>query len=102
MTTPTPQRYRKRPVVVEAIQWRPDQYPDVGVTIGWLMANGVDFHHPSGTGDTTTLAIRTLEGEMVAQPGDWIIRGVKGEFYPCKHDIFETTYEPAATTGATP
>ncbi len=39
--------------------------------------------------------IRTLEGEMEALPGDWIIMGVKGEFYPCKPDIFEATYEPA-------
>ncbi len=101
MTTLRPQRYRKRPVVIDAVQWRPDQFPEVGVVIGWLMANGVDFHHPSGRGGTTTLAIRTLEGEMLAQPGDWIIRGVQGEFYPCKDSIFRETYEPA-TAGATP
>lgn len=41
------------------------------------------------------LAIQTLEGQMVARPGDWIIKGVKGEIYPCKPDIFEATYEPA-------
>ena len=39
--------------------------------------------------------IRTLEGEMTATQGDWIIKGVKGEFYPCKPDIFAATYEPA-------
>ena len=41
------------------------------------------------------VVITTLEGEMTASPGDWIIKGVKGEFYPCKPDIFEATYEPA-------
>ncbi|HWQ95907.1 MAG TPA: hypothetical protein VN368_00905 [Candidatus Methylomirabilis sp.] len=40
------------------------------------------------------LTIRTLEGEMTAHPGDWIIKGVNGELYPCKPDIFEKTYEP--------
>lgn len=89
------QRFRKRPVEVEAMRWIPDQFPEVGEVVGWLLAAGCDFHHPSGMGGTTTLAIRTLEGEMLALPGDWIIRGVKGEFYPCKPDIFEATYEPA-------
>jgi len=88
-------KYRKRPVVIEAARWMPDQFPEVGEVVGWLMAAGCDFHHPSGMGGTTTLAIRTLEGEMLAQPGDWIIRGVKGEFYPRKPDIFEATYEVA-------
>jgi hypothetical protein len=40
------------------------------------------------------VVIATLEGDMTASPGDWIIKGVKGEFYPCKPDIFEATYEP--------
>lgn len=49
-----------------------------------------------GTGVRSgTLEIRTLEGTMTASEGDWIIRGVKGELYPCKPDIFEATYEPA-------
>jgi len=87
------QKFRKRPVVIEAMRWTPDQFPEVGAVIGWLMAAGCDFRHPSGTGGTTTLAIRTLEGEMLTQPGDWIIRGVKGEFYPVKPDIFLATYE---------
>lgn len=48
------------------------------------------------------LDIVTLEGEMQASPGDWIIRGVQGEFYPCKPDIFEQTYEPVETPALTP
>jgi hypothetical protein len=87
--------YRKKPVVIEAMRWEPGDLAAAGEVVGWLMAHGADFHHPSGLGPTTTLAIRTLEGEMTADPGDWIIRGVKGEFYPCKPDIFAVTYEPA-------
>jgi len=88
-----PRSYRKKPVVIMAIQWLPGDLGAAGACVGWLMAAGVDFHHPSGLGDSITLAIRTLEGEMVAQPGDWILRGVMGEFYPCRADIFAATYE---------
>jgi len=87
-------KYRKKPVVIEAMQWDPST-PDCGRVVGWLMGAGCDFYHPSGSGDSTTLAIRTLEGEMLAQPGDWIIQGVAGEFYPCRQDIFQSTYEAA-------
>ena len=71
-------RYRKKPVVVEASQWwRPGDHRAVKP-------------REDGTG-----WISTLEGGHVVTPGDWIIRGVAGEFYPCKPDIFERTYEPA-------
>ncbi len=88
-------RYRKKPLVIDAWQWLPGNLEAAGRLVGELLAAGADFHHPSGLGETTTLVIRTLEGEMVAQPGDWVIKGVKGEFYPCKPEIFEATYEPA-------
>lgn len=87
-------RYRKRPVVIEAAQWLPGDLVAAGRVIGWLMAHNVDFFHETGRGKTTTIEIRTLEGVMTGDPGDWIIRGVKGEFYPCKPDIFAATYEP--------
>lgn len=87
-------KFRKKPVVIDAMQWDPSDLALAGTVVGWLTASEVSFYHPSGSGETTTLAIRTLEGEMWASPGDWIIRGVKGEFYPCKPDIFEATYEP--------
>ena len=87
--------YRKKPVVVEAIQWNPGDLKQAGQVVRWLGAGGASFYHADGMGETTTLDIRTLEGEMTAQPGDWIIKGVKGEFHPCKPDIFEATYEPA-------
>lgn len=93
MSTELNTLFRKRPVVIEAFQ---------------LPAAGADvpdaFHHwcervgfvNFTSGRDETLEIQTLEGTMTAQPGDWIIKGVKGEFYPCKPDIFAATYEPAA------
>lgn len=77
-------KYRKKPVVIEA--WRnvpgiSDMFPD------WMKVGSIT------TSDDGSLNIVTLEGVMRADPGDWIIRGVKGEFYPCKPDIFAATYE---------
>lgn len=70
--------YRKKPVVIEA------------------MRLGVDCHDVDRILDANTRSLaQTLEGVMVAEPGDYIIRGVQGEFYPCKADIFESTYEAA-------
>ena len=87
-------KYRKKPVVIEAMQWRPDDLGLAGPLVGWLLRHEVNFRHQSGSGDTTTVDIETLEGTMTALPGDWIIKGIKGEFYPCKPDIFEASYEP--------
>ena len=76
--------YRKKPVVIEAIQWTGCNFVDVERFVG-------EFSQQSEfTGD---LLIKTLEGIMRASAGDYIIKGVKGEFYPCKPDIFEQTYE---------
>lgn len=80
-------KYRKKPVVIDAIKWTGDNPVEM-----------VNFVLPSPClefeGDDDLL-IDTLEGTMRASPGDWIIKGVKGEFYPCKPDIFEAIYEPA-------
>ena len=81
-------RFRKKPVVIDAIQWTGENYTRLSE---WLS----HWRRPLPRGAMGTLMIPTLEGEMQADPGDWIIRGVKGEFYPCKPDIFEATYEPA-------
>ena len=77
--------YRKKPVVIEAIQWTGENFGEVGVL-------GDDVYGPYGK-EKPHLEIKTLEGRMVANIGDWIIKGVKGEVYPCKPDIFEATYE---------
>ncbi len=88
--------YRKKPVVIEAWQWngRLDVKPD------WLIVAANDPKESVvivGTGcvvrQRDKLLIGTLEGTMTASLTDWIIRGVKGEIYPCRKDIFESTYE---------
>lgn len=79
-------KYRKRPVVIEAYQYRAGEQD--GSVAADAAAGSVSYHEDG------TMLIRTLEGEMCAQPGDWIIRGVLGELYPCKPAIFEATYEP--------
>jgi hypothetical protein len=84
-------QFRKKPVVIEAFQFQ--QPTSVEEAPGWLTEAVLknDFLVVDGVAH-----IVTLEGIMTAQPGDWIIRGVKGEIYPCKPDIFAATYEPAA------
>lgn len=89
-------RYRKLPVVIEAVQWDGSKLSEKPPE--WLTA----ALRSSGSPDTTPgcvmrlgneVHIGTLEGVMIASPGDWIIRGIKGEIYPCKPDIFAATYE---------
>jgi hypothetical protein len=81
-------KFRKKPVMIEAVQWTGHNWDDV---VPWCpMAQ---------EGRGTALVISTLEGDMLANAGDWIIKGVKGEFYPCKPDIFEATYEPVKDGG---
>jgi hypothetical protein len=81
-----PQRFRKRPVVIEAMRFTPETGAEV-----WEWASSKPMKDAAGK--VIGLRIYTLEGDMKADFGDWIIRGVKGEFYPCKPDIFEATYE---------
>lgn len=82
-------KYRKKPVVIEAVQWTGNNLEEIIIFMGVGMEAKEDFFFEK------EITIRTLEGEMTAQKDDWIIKGVKGEFYPCKPDIFEQTYEPA-------
>lgn len=87
MSALKPLRFRKRPVVIEAMQYTGGNASEIAA---WMKAHGAQ----SGwTG--TTFFVHTLEGRMDAKPGDRIIRGVAGEFYPCKPDIFAATYEAA-------
>jgi len=80
-------KYRKKPRVVEAVRWN-ESVVAFELVVSW--AGDKYAFKMSGEG----LLIRTLEGDMLAGPGDWIIKGVKGELYPCKPDIFAETYEP--------
>jgi len=77
-------KYRKKPVVIEAVQYKNGNREEI-----------IDFTNGTAKFFTRShgLTIPTLEGEHVASPGDWIIKGIKGEFYPCKPDIFEATYD---------
>jgi hypothetical protein len=92
--------YRKKPVVIEAVTWY-GKYTDGTEWPGWFreaVDAGVLFRSV-GLGDSpefSALQVKTLEGVMTANVGDKIIRGVKGEIYPCKPDIFEATYEAVA------
>ncbi len=84
-------RFRKRPVVIEAMQL-PAPGQDASAFNAWAAAVGFPGQARNGVAGLT---IVTLEGDMKAEPGDWVIRGVHGEFYPCKSDIFAKTYEAA-------
>lgn len=90
-------KYRKKPVVIEAIQLTPELFWEVyenKQTIFGKFTFSGHYHPPSKTIYDAYITIKTLEGNMRAVLFDWIIKGVKGEFYPCKPDIFEATYEP--------
>lgn len=83
-----PRKFRKKPVVIEAVRL---EHTNVSDVFSWMEL-------PVPSGDLTKalgILVPTLEGKLTARFGDWIIKGVKGEFYPCKPDIFEATYEPA-------
>lgn len=99
-------KFRKKPVVIDAMQFvRHGEHTNL---LEWLAGHGLSVGvMPMGawwrqcvTGPGREdfewrLVIKTLEGDIEASPGDWIIRGVEGEFYPCKPSIFAGTYEPA-------
>jgi hypothetical protein len=90
----TVSRYRKKPVEIEAVQFAGGN----SVQVAQFITEGggafrADTHPTDGTHDV--FYIETLEGEMRAVDGDWIIKGVAGEFYPCRDAIFRATYEPA-------
>lgn len=85
-----PIKYKKKPVIIEALQFKSNMsVKDLNDLIDFIgMRNIVDIGR-----DNLYLTIRTLEGNMTASSGDYIIKGIQGEFYPCKPDIFEKTYD---------
>ena len=91
---PAPQQFRKKPVVIEAMQVLDDLRSHIAIR-DWATSHTAEFDviPVSITAFDSHLVIHTLEGDMRADIGDWIIRGVAGEFYPCKPDIFAATYE---------
>ena len=89
-------KYRKKPVVIDALQFRADWNIGNVIFPRWAVeavaVGAIDLDQKPGVA-----LIRTLEGTMTANDGDWIIKGVKGEIYPCKPDIFAATYEAVAS-----
>ena len=81
--------YRKKPVMIEAVQWTGENHAEM-----------CEFIDPEAFEiiPRVGLVIHTLEGDHYASPGDYIIKGINGEFYPCKPDIFAKTYESATLT----
>lgn len=77
-------KFRKRAVEIEAIQWNGENLTEISDFL-----KSENFYHNKGK----SLIIVTLEGDMEARLNDWVIKGVNNEFYPCKPDIFEKTYE---------
>ena len=90
-------KYRKKPVVIEAIQWNGANFEEVKRFVGDSLNYSIcDTAWKVGKGAPhVSIGISTLEGLMQVTKGDYIIKGVNGEFYPCKPDIFEKTYELA-------
>ncbi len=81
-------KYRKKPVVIEAIQWD-GTWEDSESILDFCEGNAYETLPPTGK----YLHIKTLEGDHRVSPKDYVIKGIKGEFYPCKPDIFEATYD---------
>lgn len=91
-------KFRKRPLVIEAVQFQGCEGPDLFAwgdspdLSKWLI-EALNGHMIEILTDDSALIIHTLEGPMRAGPGDWVIRGIEGELYACRGDIFERTYE---------
>jgi len=77
--------YKKKPLVIQAVQWTGENNIEI--------LNFCSRCYITSSGKTKDLVITTLEGDMSAAIGDYVIKGVKGEFYPCREDIFDLTYE---------
>ena len=88
-------RYRKKPVEIEAVQWTGLNLEEIKAFVGKsLIYDIIDTAWEVGKGRPyVIMKIKTLEGDMIASEGDYIIKGISGEFYPCKPDIFKATYE---------
>ena len=85
-------KYKKKPVVIEAIIWTGDNQEEINKFCTNQNSACKAYYHDIYNNGNYTLKIRTLEGDHIANIGDYIIKGIKGEFYPCKPDIFKETY----------
>ena len=85
-------QYRKKPVVIEAVQVTKEMRSEGGPFPEWALPH-LNLGRTSKIENSETLTVKTLEGDMLVSDGDYLICGVKGEVYPCKPDIFEMTYD---------
>jgi hypothetical protein len=92
-------RFRKRPVEIAAVRYTGKNIHEVWDTFGSgaIYGPGGMYSRPPHSTEDRGAYIETLEGVLRVDPGDWIIRGIVGELYPCKPDIFNATYEAVAT-----
>lgn len=86
-----PKAYKKKPVVIMAIQWTGDNCDEVSLFLRGALLGRLGIIIPNAP-----FTIATLEGDHQANIGDWIIKSIQGEFYPCKPDIFKQTYDPVS------
>lgn len=88
------EKFRKKPVVIEAFFVTKKMHMDLVATKGGSI-NAVQFLYREVIGgeESARIVVKTLEGEHIVSAGDWIIKGIKNEIYPCKNDIFELTYD---------
>lgn len=86
-------KYKKKPIVIDAVQWKGTWNDEIAEFTKDKQGREFSFY------EFGVLYIKTLEGLMVANVGDYIIKGIKGEFYPCAKEIFEQTYESVESKG---
>ncbi|MFA6100420.1 MAG: hypothetical protein WC750_06165 [Patescibacteria group bacterium] len=86
-------KFRKKPVVVEAVRWTGKNFNEIKAFCPGIIDAGYRAPTDNFSVESWPLLINTREGQVCAQLGDWIIKGVMDDFYPCKPDIFEATYE---------
>lgn len=85
-------KYRKRPVIIEALKFDPTNINEIKLFVGENLICG-EANIPVFSSQPQPYIIKTLKDDMIVSRGDYIIKGIKGELYPCKSDIFEQTYE---------
>ena len=95
------ERFRKKPIVIEAYEYagRGNGHPRYKGNVPSWVSDGFESGVLRATNGTDPLVVVTAEGEMVLSSGDWLIRGVEGELYPCKPSVFAATYEPVEGEG---
>jgi len=87
-------KFRKKPVAVEAVRWTGKNFGEIEEFSKGMVRRYFAYEKNEAI-ETDYLEIPTTSGDVLASVDDWIVKGIKGEFYPCKPDIFEQTYERA-------